>query len=72
MLQSSAAVEALRAELREIASLKKAASDVSRLLKETTALSRDVEGLENDLLSTGTMRTSGDVQKEIDALTDKL
>ena len=72
MLQSSAAVEALRAELREIASLKKAASDVSRLLKETTALSRDVEGLENDLLSTGTMRTSGDVQQESDALTDKL
>lgn len=52
--------------------LKKAAGDITRLQSEIAGLDRDVVSLESDLSSTGTKRTAGDVQADIEALTDNL
>lgn len=52
--------------------LKKAAGDVTRLQSDLAAIDRDVLSLEGDQASSGSTRTAGDVQAEIEELTDRL
>ena len=51
-------------------SLRRVAADVGRMLKEAEVLRREAGVLEADLASTGSARTSDEVQREIDDLAD--
>lgn len=66
------AVDESKAQMRELANLKRVASEVARLTSESTQLEKDAQTIENDLRSTGTVRTGDQVQQEIDGLADRI
>ncbi|EPQ30278.1 uncharacterized protein PFL1_02394 [Pseudozyma flocculosa PF-1] len=66
--RSTAAVDAVKAELRDLQALKRVGADITRLLSEAEAFEREVEMLQTDLASTGSIQTSEQLQGEIDNL----
>lgn len=69
---SLAKVETVKSALRDLANLRRVASDIVRLSAEQAQSEKDAESIERDLRSTGSVRTGDQVQEEIDNLTDKI
>ncbi|MCO5565272.1 hypothetical protein L7F22_018945 [Adiantum nelumboides] len=69
---SLAKVESCKSALRDLANLRRVASDIARLAGEQAQSEKDAEAIERDLRSTGSVRTGDQVQEEIDSLTDKI
>ncbi|KAH9080471.1 hypothetical protein EDB83DRAFT_2339604 [Lactarius deliciosus] len=61
-------LQALKKELRDLASLRQHAVNVSRLYNDCNELRREISNVENSLAVTGTKKTADDVQQELDQL----
>lgn len=70
--QAQKEVTELKDQLRDFQLLKRIAIDITRMIKETRDLSREIDGLENELSASGSTRTSDDVQTELNGLGAKL
>lgn len=66
--RTSNEVDESKAEMRELNNLRRVAADIGRTLMDLITLRNEASGLEKDLASTGSCRTSDEVQKEIDDL----
>ncbi|KAH8998513.1 hypothetical protein EDB92DRAFT_1835583 [Lactarius akahatsu] len=65
-------LQALKKELRDLASLRQHAVNVSRLHNDCNELRREISNVENSLAVTGTKKTADDVQQELDQLSAEL
>ncbi|KAH9179304.1 P-loop containing nucleoside triphosphate hydrolase protein [Lactarius sanguifluus] len=65
-------LQALKKELRDLASLRQHAVNVSRLYSDCNDLRREISNVENSLVVTGTKKTADDVQQELDHLSAEL
>ncbi|KAH9042066.1 hypothetical protein EDB85DRAFT_2071691 [Lactarius pseudohatsudake] len=65
-------LQALKKELRDLASLRQHAVNVSRLYSDCNDLQREISNVENSLAVTGTKKTADDVQQELDQLSAEL
>jgi len=71
-LQASTALNELKDRQRDLQSLKKTASDVMRLHRETVDIGRDIEKLESELSATGSTATSEEIQAKLSEIADKM
>lgn len=62
----------MKSELRDLQSLRTVALEMGRLRADGQKVAKEVSELENDLHSTGSMKTGGEVQEGINKLTDQL
>lgn len=58
--------------VRDLGNLKGVASMISRTLGETKDLKTDINRLERDLESTGTLKTVEEVQHEVDLISNDM
>ncbi|KAI9509211.1 P-loop containing nucleoside triphosphate hydrolase protein [Russula earlei] len=61
-------LQAIKKELKELASLRQHAVNVSRLHTDCKDLRKEISNVENSLAVTGSTKTADDVQQELDAL----
>ncbi|PCH40037.1 hypothetical protein WOLCODRAFT_162047 [Wolfiporia cocos MD-104 SS10] len=62
----------LKQELKELSVIRQHASGLSQLLRDIERLKRDITGMEEDLSTTGSIKTVDDLQAELDALSSEL
>lgn len=67
-MQAQDRLEELRRELKELVTLKQQASISVKLNSDITRLKEDTIRLEEDLSTTGSVKTADDVQEELDNL----
>jgi DNA repair protein RAD50 len=72
MWQASDKLEVLKKELKELASLRQHAVNVSRLHSDCKDLRKEISSVENSLAVTGSTKTADDVQGELDDLSTSL
>jgi len=72
VLQADEKLQALKKELRDLASLRQHAVNVSRLYNDCNDLRKEISNVENSLAVTGTKKTADDVQQELDQLSSEL
>ncbi|KAI9443279.1 hypothetical protein H4582DRAFT_1808403 [Lactarius indigo] len=65
-------LQALKKEMKDLASLRQHAVNVSRLHNDCNDLRREISNVENSLAVTGTKKTADDVQQELDQLSTEL
>jgi DNA repair protein RAD50 len=72
MWQASDKLQVLKKELKELASLRQHAVNVSRLHSDCKDLRKEISSVENSLAVTGSTKTADDVQQELDDLSAAL
>jgi DNA repair protein RAD50 len=72
MWQASDKLQVLKKELKELASLRQHAVNVSRLHSDCKDLRKEISSVENSLAVTGSTKTADDVQGELDDLSTSL
>ncbi|GAA5829449.1 hypothetical protein JCM5353_001337 [Sporobolomyces roseus] len=70
--EASTTLNELKDRQRDLQSLKKTASDVMRLHRETVDIGRDIEKLESELSATGSTATSEEIQAKLGEIADKI
>ncbi|GAA5991630.1 hypothetical protein JCM5350_007782 [Sporobolomyces pararoseus] len=70
--EASTSLNELKDRQRDLQSLKKTASDVMRLHRETVDIGRDIEKLESELSATGSTATSDEIQAKLSDISEKL
>lgn len=70
--QMQESVEKARDELKRMQQAKQSADTAARLRNEVNSLQTEIQRLEDELASTGSTRTVGDVEDEIRALSDQM
>ncbi|GAA6018937.1 hypothetical protein JCM11491_005685 [Sporobolomyces phaffii] len=70
--EASSALNELKDRQRDLQALKKTASDVMRLHRDTVDIGRDVEKLESELSATGSTATSEEIQAKLSEIADKI
>lgn len=71
-LKAESDVNALKKELKELASMRQTAQLISRTTRELDDLKRDIETLEKELASSGSTKSVDDVRTEVNELSDKM
>jgi DNA repair protein RAD50 len=72
LVQASDLLDKARSDLKEIASLRKSAADISRWCRDIETLQNDIRKLEDDLASSGSTKTVDDIKAERDELFDQM
>lgn len=72
MWQTNDKLQVLKRELKELASLRQHAVNVSRLHSDCKDLRNEISNVENSLAVTGSKKTADDVQQELDDLSAAL
>ncbi|KAI0304359.1 hypothetical protein B0F90DRAFT_1666864 [Multifurca ochricompacta] len=70
--QANEKLQALKRELKDLASLRQHAINISRLNSECKDLRKEISNVENTLAVTGPKKTADDVQQELDELSIEL
>ena len=70
--QAQERLEELRRELKELSILKQQASNSVKLNSDVNRLKEEIARLEEDLTSTGSVKTADSVQEELEALGSQL
>lgn len=70
--QAQERLEELRRELKELSILKQQASNSVKLNSDVNRLKEEIARLEEDLSSTGSVKTADSVQEELEALGSQL
>jgi len=70
--QAKSKLQRAKIAVRDLSTLKSAASFLTRILGEIKELKVDIARLERDLESSGSLKTVEEVQQEVDALSNDM
>ncbi|KAE9395078.1 hypothetical protein BT96DRAFT_163110 [Gymnopus androsaceus JB14] len=70
--RASSKLETIKGELQDVQSLRESGKTIARLQKEVNRLKQEVESLETELASTGSTKSTEDIQGEIDVLSSQI